>query len=183
MGDYGGLMFTSANLLLYFGIMVAKIVEVSLMTVRVVLVTKGEKVVGAIIGFFEVILWIYIASLAMEGISENPAKAIFYALGFALGNYFGIKLEEWLGIGISEIQTIIKEEEGDTLAAYLRENGYGVTVVKGEGRTSIRNLLYMFVPRKKVKYVVEMIKEQAPDTVITISETKPIYGGFGFIRK
>jgi uncharacterized protein YebE (UPF0316 family) len=141
-------MFTSASLLLYLGIMVAKIVEVSLMTVRVVLVTKGEKVVGAIIGFFEVILWIYIASLAMDGISENPAKAVFYALGFALGNYFGIKLEEWLGIGVSEIQTIVKEEEGQELVALLREKGFAVTVVKGQGRTSARDVLFMFVQRK-----------------------------------
>jgi len=176
-------MFTSADLLLYFGIMVAKVVEVSLMTVRVVLVTKGEKVVGAIIGFFEVILWIYIASLAMDGIAEDPMKAIFYALGFAFGNYFGIAIEEWLGIGISEIQTIIKEEEGDLLAAFLREEGFAVTVVKGEGRTSVRDLLVMFVPRKRGRLLVELIKEKAPESMITISETKPIYGGFGLIRK
>ncbi len=176
-------MFTASSLLLYLGIMVAKIVEVSLMTVRVMLVTKGEKLVGATIGFFEVILWLYIANLAMDGITENPAKAIFYALGFSLGSYLGIALEEWLGIGISEIQTIIKEDEGDALAAYLRDNGFAVTVIKGEGRTSVRDLLVMFVKRKRVKTLVDMIKEQAPDTVITISETKPIYGGFGLVRK
>ena len=176
-------MFTSASLLLYLGIMVAKIVEVSLMTVRVVLVTKGEKVVGAIIGFFEVILWIYIASLAMDGITENPAKAVFYALGFALGNYFGIKLEEWLGIGVSEIQTIVKEEEGQELVAILRDKGFAVTVVKGQGRTSPRDVLFMFVQRKRVHRVVDMITDQVPECVITVSEAKPVYGGFGLIRK
>lgn len=176
-------MFTSASLLLYFGIMVAKIVEVSLMTVRVMLVTKGEKVVGAVIGFFEVMIWIYIASLAMDGITDNPMKAVFYSLGFALGNYFGIKLEEWLGIGISEIQTIVGEEEGDVLVEHLRREGFAVTVVKGEGRTSVRDVLFMFVQRKRVKKAIDLIKEKTPNSVITISETKPIYGGFGLIRK
>lgn len=176
-------MFTSASLLLYLGIMVAKIVEVSLMTVRVMLVTRGEKVIGAVIGFFEVMIWIYIASLAMDGIAENPLRAIFYSLGFALGNYFGISLEEWLGIGSSEIQTIVSEEEGDILARYLRSEGFAVTVVKGEGRTSVRDVLFMFVQRKRVKKAIEMIKEKTPNSVITISETKPIYGGFGLIRK
>lgn len=176
-------MFTTASLLLYLGIMVAKIVEVSLMTVRVVLVTKGEKVVGAIIGFFEVMIWIYIASLAMKGITENPLKAIFYSLGFALGNYFGIKLEEWLGIGVSEIQAIVKEEEGDELVRFLRDQGLAVTVVQGEGRTSLRDVLFMFVPRKRVHRVVDMITDKVPECVITVSEAKPIYGGFGLIRK
>ena len=176
-------MFTTANLLLYFGIMIAKIIEVSLMTVRVMLVTKGEKVVGAIIGFFEVILWIYIASLAINGISENPAKAVFYALGFALGNYYGIRLEEWLGIGVAEVQAIVKEEDGDKLVALLREEGFAVTVVKGEGKTSIRDVLFMFVQRKRIKLAVDIIKNQVPESVITVSEAKPVYGGFGLIRK
>jgi uncharacterized protein YebE (UPF0316 family) len=176
-------MFTLTSIISYVAIMLAKSVEVSLMTVRVTLVTKGEKTIGAVIGFFEVMLWLYLASMVMTDITSNPIKAVFYSLGFALGNYFGIKLEEWLGIGISEIQTIIKEEEGDALAAYLREAGFAVTVVKGQGRNSVRSLLFMFVKRKRVKAVIEMIKEQAPDTVITISETKPIYGGFGLIRK
>ncbi|MBN2899187.1 MAG: DUF2179 domain-containing protein [Clostridia bacterium] len=176
-------MFTTANLLLYFGIMVAKIVEVSLMTVRVVLVTKGEKVVGAIIGFFEVMLWINIVSLAMDGIKEDPAKAVFYALGFALGNYFGIGLEAWLGIGVAEVQAIVKEEAGDELVACLREEGYAVTVVKGEGRTSIRDVLFLFVKRKRIKHVVDIIKDMVPESVITVSEAKPVYGGFGLIRK
>jgi len=167
----------------YLLITFAKIIEVSLMTVRVVLVTRGEKLVGSIIGFFEVMLWLFIASTVIKDINSDPFKAVFYGLGFALGNYFGIKVEAWIGLGVSQVQVIIKEGAGNELIDYLRERGYGVTVVKGEGKNSTRDLLFMFVKRKKIGDVVSIIKEKQNDSVITISETKPVYGGYGLIRK
>lgn len=167
----------------YLLITFAKVIEVSLMTVRVVLVTRGEKVVGSIIGFFEVMLWLFIASTVIKDINSDPFKAVFYALGFALGNFFGIKVEAWIGLGVSQVQVIIKEGAGNELIDYLRDSGYGVTVVKGEGRNSTRDLLFMFVKRKKIGEVVSIIKEKQNDSVITISETKPVYGGYGLIRK
>jgi uncharacterized protein YebE (UPF0316 family) len=167
----------------YLLITFAKVIEVSLMTVRVVLVTRGEKVVGSIIGFFEVMLWLFIASTVIKDINSDPFKAVFYALGFALGNFFGIKVEAWIGLGVSQVQVIIKEGAGNELIDYLRECGYGVTVVKGEGKNSTRDLLFMFVKRKKIGDVVSIIKEKQNDSVITISETKPVYGGYGLIRK
>jgi uncharacterized protein YebE (UPF0316 family) len=81
------------------------------------------------------------------------------------------------------VQVIIKEGAGNELIDYLRECGYGVTVVKGEGKNSTRDLLFMFVKRKKIGDVVSIIKEKQNDSVITISETKPVYGGYGLIRK
>jgi uncharacterized protein YebE (UPF0316 family) len=63
-------------LILYLFIFFAKIFEVSLMTVRTVLITRGEKLWGSIIGFVEVILWLYLISNVLIGISENPVKMI-----------------------------------------------------------------------------------------------------------
>ncbi len=163
----------------YLLIMVAKIVEVALMTIRVVLITKGERRVGSVIGFFEVLLWIYIANTVLTGVSEDPLKAVFYALGFALGNFVGSKIEEFIGLGLSEVQIIVKEEDGLELATVIRDKGFAVTIVEGMGKNSKRNILFMFVKRKRVKAAVELIKSYQENVVITVSETKPLYGGFG----
>ncbi len=170
-------------MLIYMAILVAKLVEVALMTIRMVLVTKGEKTIASIIGFFEVLLWIYIASTVLQGISDDPLKAVFYALGFALGNYFGSILEEKLGIGLSELQVIVREEDGEELTKHLREEGFAVTVVEGKGKNSKRHILFLFLKRKRVHYVVDLIKEKQSNAVMTISERKPIYGGYGMTRK
>ncbi len=168
--------------LIFLLIMVAKIVEVSMATVRTVLITKGERTIASAIGFFEVMLWIYIASAVLGKISENPMKAIFYALGFAIGNYVGCVIEEKLAIGLTEVQIIVSEETGVALIEYIRECGFAVTVVRGEGRTQVRSILYIFTPRKRVNELVEVVKRKDHDCVIAVSDTKHVHGGFGIMK-
>lgn len=167
----------------YLFIVVAKIVEVSMMTVRLVLITKGERKIGAIICFFELLLWLYIVNTVLTGITEDPMKGVFYALGSALGNFTGSKVEEFIGLGLSEIQVIVKEEDGPDLAAHIRDNGYAVTIVEGMGKNFKRNILFMFIKRKRVRKAVDLIKSKQENAVITVSETKPLYGGYGIHRK
>ena len=170
-------------MLMYMVIFLAKIVEVSLQTVRVVLITKGERLIGAFIGFFEVVIWIMIVGNVITDITSDPFKAVAYALGFAVGNYVGSWLEEKIGIGMSEIQAIVLEKDGGALAEVLRDNGYAVTVVDGQGKNFPRNILFMYVRRKRVKAVVDLIRNQQANAVITVSEAKPMYGGFKMLRK
>lgn len=167
----------------YVLILVLKIIEVSFATIRTVLITKGERRIGAIIGFFEVLLWIYIASSVINDLSSDPLKAVFYALGFALGNYFGSRIEEAIGIGLSEIIAIVKQEVGEELAEHLRDNDFAVTIVDGHGKFKPRKMLFLFTPRKRVKKALCLIKAHQPEAVITVSDTKPLYGGYGLLRK
>ncbi|MGB3367115.1 MAG: DUF5698 domain-containing protein [Acidaminobacteraceae bacterium] len=171
------------DFMLYILIFFAKIIEVSFMTVRIVFITKGERKLGAIIGFFEVILWIVIVSNVINNISSDPLKAISYALGFAVGNYVGSMVEEKIGIGLSEVKVILREDHGDEMASHIRSLGHAVTVLSGEGKNMKRNMLIMFIPRKKVKKLVASIVEKQENAVITVSEIKPVYGGYGMVRK
>lgn len=168
--------------MIYIIILFAKIIEVSLMTIRTVLITKGERKVAAVIGFIEVILWIYIASNVISDLSGNPLKAIAYAGGFALGNYFGSKLEEKIGIGLSEIKVNVHESDADPLAHELREDGFAVTMIKAHGRCSDRAILSLFVSRKKIDYVIKKVTSIQKTSFITTSDIKPVYGGYG-LRK
>lgn len=173
-----------AEMLLIYGfILCAKIIEVSLGTVRIVLITKGERLVGAVIGFFEILLWVFVASSVIKDISTDPFKGVIYALGFAIGNYVGSWIEEKIGIGLSEVQVIVKEEHGNDLAEMLRIENYAVTLIRGEGKTCDRYILLMFIPRKKVPEVIKQIRKVQENAVITVSETKPIYGGYGIFKK
>lgn len=174
--DQGGRM-------IYLFIIIMKIIEVSISTVRIVLITKGERKIGAIIAFFEVSLWLIVVSTVLSGIAEDPLKVIAYAFGFSAGNYLGSILEEKIGIGLSEITVIVHEEHGLALATAIRNEGFAVTVLDGQGKNHPRNLLMMYVPRKKVKSIVALIKNNQENAVITVSEKKPVYGGYGMIRK
>ncbi|QMS85861.1 DUF2179 domain-containing protein [Candidatus Xianfuyuplasma coldseepsis] len=170
-------------ILLYFLIFVIKVFEVSLATLRIVLITKNERVKGAFIGFFEVIIWVLIVSTVLTGITEDPFKVVIYALGFAVGNYTGSKLENFFAIGDSSIEVITHKIDGKKMAKHLRANGFAVTSVNAYGMNDKREILYLHVPRKRVPETIDIIRSKQDDVVITIHDIKPVYGGYKALRK
>ena len=166
----------------YIAIFLAKILEVSLMTVRTVLITRGEKVYGSIIGFVEVVIWLYVVSAVLVGIKDDPIRMVVYALGFACGNYLGSFLEEKLALGILTINVIASQENGEKIASILRKENVGVTAVAAEGINEIKKMLVIHVKRKRKNEIIKLIESTALNCVISINDTRTVYGGYG-IRK
>lgn len=169
--------------LIYLFIFLAKIIEVSIATVRIVLITRGERVLGACFGFFEVILWVILVSTVLTNITSDPIKVVIYALGFSIGNYVGSVVEHHIGIGNVRIEAIVMEEHGEELATKIRELGYAVTVIDGQGMNFERKVLLMNIKRKNHLEVVHMIKDFQSNVVITVNDIKPVYGGYGLIKR
>lgn len=170
-------------MLIYICIFIAKTIEVSMGTTRMVLITRGERLFGAILGFFEVILWVILVSTVLTNVTEDPIKVVVYALGFAAGNYVGSLFEQYLGIGNVRIEVIVMNHHGYELVDKIRSNGYAVTVIEAKGMQCERQVLIMNIKRKNYIKVVDMIKQFQGDSVITINDIKPIYGGYGLIKK
>ena len=166
----------------YILIFFAKIIEVSLTTVRTVLITRGEKFYGAVIGFFEVLIWLYIIGTVLVGINAEPFKMVVYALGFSFGNYFGCILEDKLALGLMTINAIVSEKDGSTLAEILRAENVGVTLIDAEGLKEGKKMLILHVKRKRKSQIIKLIQNSNINAVISLMDAKTIYGGYG-IRK
>lgn len=160
-------------------IFIAKVIEVSLTTLRMVFINRGEKLYASTIGFVEVIIWLKVASVVLVGINDYPARMLVYALGFSCGSFVGLKIEEKIGLGYSNVQIITNEEDGAPLAASIREMGRAVTIIQGEGRDSNRVILSTYVKRKDKDKILSKVKEMKTQGVVTVSETQKVYGGFG----
>ncbi len=169
--------------LIYLLIIVVKTFEVTMATLRIKLITKGEQLQGAIVGFFEVIIWVLLVSTVLKDITSDPLKVLAYAIGFGLGNFYGIAVENRLGLGTMRVEVIVKSEDGERLAKALRALGYAVTVTEGKGMNFNRNILIIITRRKKTGELVNAIKNIEDNSFITITDTKPIYGGYGTIKK
>ncbi len=164
-------------------ILIAKVVEVSLSTVRTVFISKGMKGYSSVIAFIEVLIWLKVVSVVLIGLSENPSNMVAYAVGFAVGNYIGIWLEGKLAIGLITIQVIVDESVGQELADYLRSQNVAVTVMHGEGRDTKRSILILHLKRKIKDKVIKDIDEKVEKALITSSDVKVIHGGYGLLRK
>ena len=165
--------------LLYLIIFFAKIIEVSISTIRVVFIGKGERAKGAILGFVEIMIWLVVVSSVLNNITEDPIKMLIYAAAFSLGNYLGVTIESKIAVGLASIQVVVNEKSGDILADILREQGYGVTIIEGKGKNeSIKNLLFIQLKRKKIPEAVKLVKQHNPEAYITVNDIKSRLGGY-----
>lgn len=160
-------------------IFIAKVAEVSLTTLRLVFINKGEKLLASTIGFVEVMIWLKVASVVLENINEHPSKMFIYAFGFAFGNYLGLLIEDKLGLGYSNIQIITDFENGKRLTEQIRFLGKAVTVTQAEGRDSHKLILSTYVKRKNKDLILNLIKQLNINGIVTVTEVQKIYGGFG----
>lgn len=168
--------------ILYMVIFFAKIIEVTISTIRIVYVNKGEKVKGTILAFVEISIWLVVVSSVLTNIAEDPMKAFVYAAAFSLGNYIGVTIESKIAVGLASIQAVVNEESGQFLADVLREQGFGVTIIDGKGKNdSKKNLLFIQLKRKRINEAITLIKGNAPNAYISVNDIKSMTGGF--VRK
>jgi len=151
-------------------IFVARISDVSMGTVRIILVSKGYKSLAPLLGFFEVLIWILAISKIIENL-DNWVCYIAYAGGFATGNYIGMKIEEKLALGHELIRVITKRDARD-LVDNLKDEGYGVTFINAEGTKGEVGVVYVIVTRKKIANAIKIIHNHNPKALYTIENVR-----------
>ncbi len=164
---------------LYIFIFFGKIIEVAAATVRIVLINRGERLKGAITGFFEVSLWLLVTGTVLVGFQTDIIRCLIFAVAFSLGNYAGSWLEGKLAFGLCSIQVIVNRNcQADELVRELRENGFGITMIEGEGKDGRREILMLHLKRKRIPAAISLIKQRLCDAVITVNDVRVISGGF-----
>ncbi len=160
-----------------FLIIFVRIIDVSLGTIRTVLIIREKKSIGALIGFVEVLVWFLIVRRALTTDEGSFWIAMAYAGGFAIGTYTGAWLEEKMAIGNASIQIITKGERYD-LVKTLRDNGFAVSTIVVQGKDKDNLMLIIEVNRKKIAIAKKVIKDTAPDSFVIISDIKQTLGGY-----
>lgn len=155
-----------------------RITDVSMATVRVVLIVRGNKLLVPLIGFFEVLIWVFAVGAVVQHLT-SPLHLLGYAAGFATGNLVGMLIEERLAIGVATVQTIVKQG-GGTLASLLRDQGFAVTEMAARGREGDVAHLYSAIPRKRVAAYLGAVDRDAPDAFVIVEEPRAVRQGWMF---
>ena len=166
--------FFDTNLYSYFVlpllIFLARICDVTLGTLRIILVAKGQKYIAPFLGFFEMIIWILAITHIFENLN-NWACYIGYAAGFATGNFVGIIVEEKIALGV-ELIRIITRKEAEDLFASLKEKGYGITYIRALGSHGDVGIIYSVIKRSDLKDFVNFMKKHNPNAFYTIEDIR-----------
>ncbi len=154
----------------------ARIFDVSLSTVRILMLTRGKRLPAAILGFFEVS--IYITALSqVVGSLDKPWKILVYALGFSCGTLVGGYLEEKMAVGYTFVELVPKNQPLELVTA-LRDENFGVTLLEGEGRSGPRYILNIILRRKDLSRLRAVIDRVDPDAFYTILDARGTKGGY-----
>lgn len=164
------------NWLLLAQIFLINLIYITLNTIRVILTMRGYRKVAPILAVIEVTIYTLGLSLVMQYLSE-PIYLMVYALGFGVGIYTGMLIEDRMALGYSVVY-IVTNSLDHTLAENLRELGYGVTIETGYGRDGERLILTVLAPRSKEVQLFKAINELSPTAFYYSSEAKYIQGGF-----
>jgi uncharacterized protein YebE (UPF0316 family) len=155
----------------------AKIVEVSLGTLRQILINKGYRRQGTILSFFEIILWTFVASRVILGLAEAPVKGIVYSIAYSLGVYIGSRIENFIALGKVLIETIVSRENSGAVTGLLRDKGYAVTTMDARGRDSDKTVLMIFANRKGKEEIIREIHRIDGTAMIITNDISTLHGG------
>ncbi len=170
---YDSVFFT--YILLPLLIFLARIGDVTIGTVRIVMVSKGEKFWAPILGFFEVFIWLLAISKIIQNL-DNWVCYFGYSAGFATGNYIGLIIEEKLAFGVVRIQ-IITAKAASVLISKLKTAGYGITHHDAYGGTEEVSIIYSIIKRTDLTKVVTMVKKYNPNAFYSIEDVKFVNKG------
>ena len=157
-------------------IMFSRIADVTLGTMRIILITKGYRKLAPLAGFFEVLIWIFVMTQVIKHI-DNIACYFAWAAGFATGVYVGSWIENKIALGVVIIRMIIPGA-GEELISGLRSGGFSVTYVDGIGSKGPVKVMYTVTQRKLQNDVVRIIRNYNPGTLYTIEDLKSAHEDF-----
>lgn len=162
----------------------ARILDVTLSTIRTFYTLKGKTIFSSILSFFEVLVWFLVARQALNVNLDSLWIPISYSLGYATGILIGSFISNNFIKGVENV-TIITKKENDILINTLRNNGFGISIIdlKNDFDNVKKQMLVIEVDKRYLKKLIKIVKSIDKDAFISISETKQIENGVLKINK
>jgi len=170
------LAFTSSGLytwlVLPLLIFLARIVDVSMGTIRILFISRGSKYLAPLIGFFEVLIWL----LAIGQIIQNLSNALCYlayAGGFAAGTYIGMLIEHKLAVGFIMVR-VVTNKDASKLIEYLETAEFGVTQVAARGIKGRVRIVFTIIRRRNLNKIVGIIRQYNPNAFYSTEDIRSV---------
>ena len=155
-----------------------RVTDVTLDTMRVLLMVRNAKWQVPLIGFVQVTIWVIAVTAVVQNL-HSPLHVIGYSAGFATGNYVGMLMEERLALGLATMNTMVRQN-GGRVAIALRELGFAVTEMDGRGKDGPVEVLYSVISRRKVASYIAVVEKEAPGSFLVVEDPRTVRGGSMF---
>lgn len=161
----------------------AKIVEISIQSLKTCMMVKGQRLKAAGLGFLECMIWGLVISTLISTLGDNFTLLFFYCTGYAVGLFLGSTIESKIAIGTSNLELIANDESTELITAYLKERNMGYTVLDGRGSKDKMNMIFIVLARKETPRVLREIRKVCDNRVfVSVSEVSKYAGGYGMLK-
>lgn len=149
----------------------ARILDVSLNTIRTTFVLRGKTSIVAIIAFLEITIWFLVARTALNT-ELNLFIVLSYSGGYTMGTIIGtvftnkvIKTNIEILVISNKIRSIKK----------IKDNDFGVTILE---KDKSKMIFIINTTKKRLDELTSLISELDNKAFITIKETRTIINGY-----
>ena len=153
-----------------------RVLDLSLGTLRLMMVVRGQKLLAWVSGFLKSLIFIIVMRVILVDIGDW-AKIIAYAAGFSTGVVVGMWLESRLALGYTRLR-IISPRLGSKIADNLRQQGYGLTEIPATGKDGAVALINCSVPRRWTGRVIDIVMDIDPQAFVTAESVRSVQRGF-----
>jgi uncharacterized protein YebE (UPF0316 family) len=156
-------------------IFVAEVCVVTISTLRIIAIARGQTLVAPVLGFFEVTTWLFAIGQVMQNL-DNFGCALGFALGFTLGNFLGVQIEKLLALGTVVVR-VITHRNANELIERLRGASFGVTCVDAQGSKGAVQIVMTVVKRRQLGNVVALIEAHHPQAFYAVDDVQSAAAG------
>ena len=161
----------------------AKIIEITIQSLKTCMMVKGQRLKAAGLGFIECTIWGLVISTLIGTLGDNLLLLVFYCIGYATGLFLGSTLESKIALGTSNLELIANDDSTKKITAYLQENNRGYTVLEGHGSKEKMNMIFIVLPRKETPKTLKEIRKACDNKVfVAVSEVSKYAGGYGMVK-
>ncbi len=161
----------------------AKIIEITIQSLKTCMMVKGQRLKAAGLGFVECAIWGLVISTIISTLGDNLLLLLFYCIGYATGLFLGSTIENKIALGTSNLELIASEDSTKKIVEYLKEKGMGYTVLDGYGSTDKMNMIFIVLSRRDTPRVLKDIRRVCDNKVfVAVSEVSKYAGGYGLTK-
>ncbi len=161
----------------------AKIVEITIQSLKTCMMVKGQRLKAAGLGFVECGIWGLVISTIIGTLGDNLFLLLFYCIGYATGLYLGTFIEKKIALGTSNLEIIANKESTGKITAYLKERNMGYTVFAGYGSKDEMNMIFIVLARKEAARVLKELRRECDNKLfVAVSEVSKYAGGYGMVK-
>lgn len=165
--------------LLCLKIFCARIIDVTLGTLRMVHTVKGKTLIAGAIAFCEVFIWFIIAREALNTGISSLWIAVAYAGGYATGTVLGTFISNRFINSLISVEVITTKATPENIAK-IRLEGFGVSVVDVIDELSEEDskLLFITLNSRHLDELKRILRHIDKNAFVVINESKIVQNGF-----